>query len=164
MSGVTAPAAEPSPRTSSATAATAFYLAQHAAVPLRGMLRSSLRFDCRRLRCVAVYRADVGVVLNSRIAHELGFGQGERGVTGAAAANKKAPRAGEVASRRSRSEHRGSCSQFVAELIAAARLSSSKGCAKLSKSIKTMAYDDFETVCPVTRIVRFGRKAARQVS
>ena len=83
---------------------------------------------------------------------------------GAAAANKKAPRAGEVASRRSGSEHRGSCSQFVAELNATARLSRSKGCAKLRNSIETKAYVDFGTVLTVTRIVRFGRKAACQVS
>ena len=86
------------------------------------------------------------------------------GAPGTNGANKKAPRAGEVASRRSRSEHRGSCSQFLAELIATAHLSSSKGCAKLISSIKTTIYVTSETVCAATRIVRFGRKAACQVS
>jgi len=62
------------------------------------------------------------------------------------------------------SEHRGSCSQFVAELNATARLSISKGCARSTNLLKTTTYDVFETVGTVTRIVRFGRKAACQVS
>jgi hypothetical protein len=62
------------------------------------------------------------------------------------------------------SEHRGSCSQFVAELSATARLSSSKGCAKSMNLAETMTYACFETVRTVTLIVRFGRKAACQVS
>ena len=79
----------------------------------------------------------------------------------------------EIKKRRERGKsHRGAQGANTGEVVrnswryrsATARLERSKGRASEATPIKTMSYAQFETVAAVTRIVRFGRKAACQVS
>jgi hypothetical protein len=136
---------------------------QHAAVPFRALLRPSLRWGGRRPSTQGSLRVNVGVELKVRDRARLSGSGGRRRVPASTPIKKRRERGKSHRGAR-RSEHRGSCSQFVAELIATARLSSSKGCARSNNLFKTTTYVNSGTVDTVTRIVRFGRKAACQVS
>ena len=136
---------------------------QHAAVPFRALLRPSLRWGCRRPWAARSLRVNVGVKLKVVAGRACWARGGNAGYLLLTPIKKRRERGKSHRGAR-RSEHRGSCSQFVAELDATARLSISKGCARRKNLSKTTTYETFETVDPVTRIVRFGRKAACQVS
>jgi hypothetical protein len=136
---------------------------QHAAVPFRALLRPSLRRARRRPWTQCSLRVNVGVELKVRTRARLLGSSGKCRVPTSTPVKKRRERGKSHRGAR-RSEHRGSCSQFVAELGATAHLSRSKGCARRQNLYKTTTYEIYEPVGTVTRIVRFGRKAACQVS